>query len=1022
MRIARIVLHNVKSYAGPTTIELAPGINAVCGENGAGKSTIVEALGFALFGYKPYKLDSFLREGEKSGSITVTVEDDQSCSFDVVRKLGSSTAQAVYSEIGQKLAEGEADVRTWLLAFFGLETGTDLPKLFEDTVGPPQGTLTAIFLESAGPRSKKFDRLLQIEDYAAAAQSLRAVSNLFRDQATEAERRAALMEGDARRLPEVEERQRETVLRKLELEVGLEGFRRRQAELSVGRERLERAREAVQRAEAELGMAEARERESRRRRDELEAEMKGAEEAARQLQQAEPGYRLYLETAERFKQLNGRRQERDRLRQSLELAGRTALRWEQEAASLEKRLADLATDEARVAALAQRVPEQERLEVALKGAEERVRARQEAARRIPELEARLSAAQGRLQEAAARLKEVEVARPEASRWEELRDRDRALRERLAVLEKQGWELKQAGEALDEARGRLAQVVDEAGTLELEMGSLRPMRSLAELAVERQARRDSLAAEAASLEARHQEARRTRGQVGGGLCPFFHEPCKNLRPGLSLDAHFDGVIAATGAELERVRIDLSSGDGELKESRSAERSISRLPDLERRLEQVAQERGRLEGEIVRLEQSLRELEKSPAEQAESRQALAALEPEMVKAEAARQVAATEEGWRRQSTEASETATREQETLASLRAALERDAGAEEALASAKAALAEIGDPRGEATVLRQRTGRERPEAERALERARRDLAGARAAEDRGKQLLEPFAALEEEMAEASRGRDESEPSYRLFLANQAEAGRLEQRRAVHGRAMAELQAAMELLESVRRGLEAARAAYDESERLRLQQEMEAVAGEVARGERERELCLQEGERLLQEVALLAKRKQEMETAAAEAARCRRYMESVEAVRRALDAAGPEIARALVRRISARATGIYRELLGQSAVSLEWGLDYEIRSRIRAEDREFKQLSGGEQMSAALAVRLALLQELSNLRLVFLDEPTAHMDAARRANLATQIEKLRSFDQLVVISHDDSFDTLFGHVVRLAKQNGATEVDE
>ena len=109
MRVARIVLHNVKSYAGPTTIDLAPGINAVCGENGAGKSTIVEGLGFALFGYRPYKLDAFLREGEKSGSITVTVEDDEGCSFDVVRKLGSSTAQSVYSEIGQKLADLAVD-------------------------------------------------------------------------------------------------------------------------------------------------------------------------------------------------------------------------------------------------------------------------------------------------------------------------------------------------------------------------------------------------------------------------------------------------------------------------------------------------------------------------------------------------------------------------------------------------------------------------------------------------------------------------------------------------------------------------------------------------------------------------------------------------------------------------------------------------------------------------------------------------------------------------------------------------
>src|SRR5512133_928057 len=120
MRIAKIVLHNVKSYGAHTTIDLAPGINAVCGENGAGKSTILEAIGYTLFGYKPYKLEAFLREGEKSGSITATVEDENGCAFEVVRKLGSGSGQAVYDELGQRIAEGEADVRRWLADFLNL--------------------------------------------------------------------------------------------------------------------------------------------------------------------------------------------------------------------------------------------------------------------------------------------------------------------------------------------------------------------------------------------------------------------------------------------------------------------------------------------------------------------------------------------------------------------------------------------------------------------------------------------------------------------------------------------------------------------------------------------------------------------------------------------------------------------------------------------------------------------------------------------------------------------------------------
>jgi exonuclease SbcC len=1022
MRIAKVVLHNVKSYAGPTSIRLESGINAICGENGAGKSTILEAIGFALFGYRPYKLDAFLREGEKSGSIAVTVEDDQGCSFDVVRKLGSGAGQAVYDELNQRVAEGENDVRNWLLDFLHLEPGTDLARLFEDTVGPPQGTLTAIFLESAGPRGKKFDRLLQIEDYGVAAQALRAVSNLFRDQAEEADKRAARLEGDARRLPEVSERQQEMALRKAEMRVAVAEAQQRQAGLASSWERAEALRQAVQRAASDAELAAHRAEEAVRRRDEQAAELRRAEEAVRLLEENLPGYTAYLEATERLRRLNGQRQERDRLRQSAELAGRTALKWDQELQAAEKRLAELEQDEARAAERQRLVPEQERREVAVRQAEERVRALEEASRLLPPAEERLAAARARLREAEERLEEVEAARPAASQWEELRSRERALRGELARLEQQGWDLKRATDDLAEAEGRREVLLQEIDRLRQELSALRSQETAAVLAPTRQKERDEAHGTLEALRARHREAQRSRAQVEGGLCPFFHETCKNLRPGISLDGHFDGVIAELRAEIAKAEGRLLQCEAALAESRSAETALVRLPDLERRLERLAEEQAALEREIDRLGRLCRELADTPRQQAQAQEALKGLEPHMARAEAARQLLAGEAGWRGQAEEAGLAVEREQKALAEIRSTLDRAAGAHEALAAERAALAELGDPRGEAAALRQRVARERPGAERALERAKRESADARGAEERYRQALEPYDHLEEELALAARQRDDNEAAHRRYLENQGEASRLEQRRLAHRRALAEAEEADRQLEAARHALEGLRSGYDEDERLRLRREMEEVAARVASAQTELDLCEQEEERLLREIEDLRRKKAEMEEARRESAEARRLMDAVESVRRTLEAAGPEIARALLRRISARATGIYRELLGQPTVSLEWDSDYEIRCRVRSEEREFKQLSGGEQMGAALAVRLALLQTLSNLRIAFLDEPTAHMDEMRRSNLAAQIQNLRSFDQLVVISHDDSFDTLFGHVVRVAKQTGATVVED
>jgi exonuclease SbcC len=82
-----------------------------------------------------------------------------------------------------------------------------------------------------------------------------------------------------------------------------------------------------------------------------------------------------------------------------------------------------------------------------------------------------------------------------------------------------------------------------------------------------------------------------------------------------------------------------------------------------------------------------------------------------------------------------------------------------------------------------------------------------------------------------------------------------------------------------------------------------------------------------------------------------------------------------------------------------------------------------MSAALAVRLALLKKLTTLNIAFFDEPTQNMDELRRMNLAEQSRRVRGFDQLIVISHDDTFEQGLDSLVRLNKVRGETQlVDE
>jgi exonuclease SbcC len=195
MHIVQVDLENVKSYARES-VTFTPGTNAICGHNGAGKSTLLEAIGFTLFDALSTTQDQFVREGEKTATVTVHVVGDDGRLFHVVRKCGSYSRYYVYDpEIDQKLTEGKADTMDWLHQFTGVERGGDLSALFEDAVGVPQGLLTADFLETPSRRKDVFNPLLRVDEYEEVWEALRAPARRLEEDINEAERHIAGLEG-----------------------------------------------------------------------------------------------------------------------------------------------------------------------------------------------------------------------------------------------------------------------------------------------------------------------------------------------------------------------------------------------------------------------------------------------------------------------------------------------------------------------------------------------------------------------------------------------------------------------------------------------------------------------------------------------------------------------------------------------------------------------------------------------------------------------------------------------------------
>jgi len=148
--------------------------------------------------------------------------------------------------------------------------------------------------------------------------------------------------------------------------------------------------------------------------------------------------------------------------------------------------------------------------------------------------------------------------------------------------------------------------------------------------------------------------------------------------------------------------------------------------------------------------------------------------------------------------------------------------------------------------------------------------------------------------------------------------------------------------------------------------------------------------------------------------RKVQRFIKFARDAYKKAGPRITERYIHNIAREADRLFRELLNRPNVGLEWTRDYEILVQEGAHTRRFINLSGGEQMCAALAVRLALLKVLADIDVAFFDEPTTNMDKPRRDHLADAIANIKTFRQLFVISHDDTFEKVTENIILVERE--------
>ncbi|MGC8880627.1 MAG: AAA family ATPase, partial [Anaerolineae bacterium] len=269
----------------------------------------------------------------------------------------------------------------------------------------------------------------------------------------------------------------------------------------------------------------------------------------------------------------------------------------------------------------------------------------------------------------------------------------------------------------------------------------------------------------------------------------------------------------------------------------------------------------------------------------------------------------------------------------------------------------------------------------------------------------------------------EPNYRRYLEHSPLADMLPQRRSEVERLRQELQNLESQLGRISQERKEMADKFNADELKVLREEEKRLESERSRLEGELEILKKQLRQVEQERAEIEAAKETLRRTLEELNQLERTDRVVEFMRNVIRKAGPQIVRMVAGRVSAAATRIFREIMADPTLRLRWREDYGIVLEADGRERDFEHLSGGEQMAAALAVRLALLRELSAVDVAFFDEPTSNLDSTRRENLAEQIAAIRNtgLSQLFIISHDDTFEEVTDHVVRVRKEHGESIVE-
>ena len=314
MIIHRISLNNIRSYHSHPPIELSTGVTLFEGDIGSGKSTILSAIEFALFGLGDIEGTYLLRHGEKTGSVLLEFSVN-SKTYKVFRSLKrrkkSVTQKEGYIvEDDQRTDYSVTEMKTRILEILSFNE-RPRPKtsslIYRYAIFTPQEMMKEVLFQPVERRLETLRRAFRVEDYSTIANNVSIIldwldreAEILKRQTADIDEKKSSLEDEKKKLTKCQS-ELETLRTSLKsLETDRKKILEKIEKLQNQREEIIRLQAEIPHIQANLDQKAKLIRETIEAVDQLKEELKEIKETEKLLSTMTPLYEELLSSKEKL--------------------------------------------------------------------------------------------------------------------------------------------------------------------------------------------------------------------------------------------------------------------------------------------------------------------------------------------------------------------------------------------------------------------------------------------------------------------------------------------------------------------------------------------------------------------------------------------------------------------------------------------------------------------------------------------------------------------------------------------------